>query len=1054
MWPDPTLTAVGTLITSPSRVVFAHWPKARPNRWSYDPNPSQRFYTPGHTTSPESDSCVLLWYLLGQVGRGGSATVALSYGLKSLRPTASRQDLVKELELLCSDLTSTVNSFEGYLADILAYAAQATRRTGWDVLIAIWGLGCGALSKLGNPIPADVLASLSELNLVLTGLNTGLSLGHSGILKSTLDDWGSTLDFSKGLVGLWEQLKARIRSDLPLPGSVRGTDRFRDRLTAAINTFRSTLPDPLPAGFDVREACDRVRGLREKVRAAQRGETLGPQPGAGDEFFVSGELVRIEEQAFEVYRSWQEVRNWRTVVNLLRLGTFAGKVVVLVGTGGTSLAAEAVLSVGLAAQGITYNAIGTLQLNSEQQLVLSAVLGLLCFEHTLNRLADVTTQLTNELANSADLRDVYSRVKVESFEVTEMVVSRVAVGEVRVGIANGADSTVKVRVYGMITPIASGSISAPAGLPLGFVAFGIVELPARSTRTLSLQTVAAAPILWSSRCYLVETWVVAGYGTVIDSRSAMVAVGTSDQLSQYGTMNAQELMAGRLGEGEARETQVSLSPGSSFVAALSFPGSDLDLHVYDDTGRHVGVDYMTRQVEVGIPGATYSGPTSIPEIIALPPGGRNYRVVVVANSTDPVGEAFSVSIAELEPSPAVPQVVPDEIVLQAAPGATLVAGIGLQELAGTVGLDILQVWVSDLVSSEGVIPHGNCRVELTSTSVPPGGMVGIGLAIDVGRDNRPGLYSGEMQVRVRSAGGTVAADLAIPIKLSVEQEPSTCPSGALFCEDFEETTGWTGTGLWHFCSDACFGCTLVSGKYAHYAWPGTCSYASSVRTRGSLTSLIIPVPANTDLVVQFDLARVVESLPRMTRDRTYVQLRIGKGAWRTIWSRSSQNPSPECQTFAFGFNTKRNTQIQIRFVFDSVRRDSPALPGWAVDNVVVMLRSLVPTGVAVAEEYLDLDLEEGEAPWFVLTVTPNPVTSGRNVVFALDGVEAEGIRVQVYDVSGRLVYKAEGVGSELTWNLTDTTGRLVANGLYLAVAYARVNGEWIASDLEKVLILR
>ena len=51
---------------------------------------------------------------------------------------------------------------------------------------------------------------------------------------------------------------------------------------------------------------------------------------------------------------------------------------------------------------------------------------------------------------------------------------------------------------------------------------------------------------------------------------------------------------------------------------LSFEiDSPADLHVYDPEGRHVGIDYDTGAVEIEIPGATYSGPGTEPQVINI-----------------------------------------------------------------------------------------------------------------------------------------------------------------------------------------------------------------------------------------------------------------------------------------------------------------------------------------------------------------------------------------------------------------------------------------------------
>ena len=62
--------------------------------------------------------------------------------------------------------------------------------------------------------------------------------------------------------------------------------------------------------------------------------------------------------------------------------------------------------------------------------------------------------------------------------------------------------------------------------------------------------------------------------------------------------------------------------------------SPADLHVYDPEGRHVGINYDTGEVEIEIPGATYSGPSSEPQVIHIPdPIGGSYKIKLVGIET-------------------------------------------------------------------------------------------------------------------------------------------------------------------------------------------------------------------------------------------------------------------------------------------------------------------------------------------------------------------------------------------------------------------------------------
>jgi len=304
----------------------------------------------------------------------------------------------------------------------------------------------------------------------------------------------------------------------------------------------------------------------------------------------------------------------------------------------------------------------------------------------------------------------------------------------------------------------------------------------------------------------------------------------------------------------------------------------------------------------------------------------------------------------------------------------------------------------------------------------------------------------------------------------LDYEPSSpfLPVGHIFSTDFDSLEGWQVSGLWRSGSETCLACVLLDGAFAYYARPEGCTYevkdrrGRSVRTSGTLTSPVISIPKNTALTLQFDFFREVESYTRSTLDRTYVQIRLGTsgktvrwGSWETIWSRSSKDPSPECNTASYTFQSKNYDRLQIRFVFDSVNGNNNNYRGWAIDNLVVKPAPTSPAALELADlgEGWDVpdEFEPGEMK--VLNI-PNPVTDVHTTVFTVLGVEAEEIRVEVYDLTGRLVWEGEGRGNELPWDTRDVTGLPLANGVYLYLVYVKVEGEWIVSDVQKLVILR
>ncbi len=88
---------------------------------------------------------------------------------------------------------------------------------------------------------------------------------------------------------------------------------------------------------------------------------------------------------------------------------------------------------------------------------------------------------------------------------------------------------------------------------------------------------------------------------------------------------------------------------------------------------------------------------------------------------------------------------------------------------------------------------------------------------------------------------------------------------------------------------------------------------------------------------------------------------------------------------------------------------------------------------------------------------PNPIVDVHTTTFAVKGAGAafvDAVKVEIYDLAGRLVYEAEEAGTSLDWHTDSDYGEYLANGVYLYKLYALVNGEWVVSETKKLAILR
>jgi hypothetical protein len=104
------------------------------------------------------------------------------------------------------------------------------------------------------------------------------------------------------------------------------------------------------------------------------------------------------------------------------------------------------------------------------------------------------------------------------------------------------------------------------------------------------------------------------------------------------------------------------------------------------------------------------------------------------------------------------------------------------------------------------------------------------------------------------------------------------------------------------------------------------------------------------------------------------------------------------------------------------------------------------------------DLGETVTGGLVFTNDPNPITDVHTTTFMVKGAMAslvEAIKVQIFDLSGRLVYESEEIpGASLDWHTDNDYGEYLANGIYLYRMYALIGDKWIVSQTKTLAVLR
>ncbi|MEM2960655.1 MAG: FixG Ig-like domain-containing protein, partial [Candidatus Bathyarchaeia archaeon] len=205
-------------------------------------------------------------------------------------------------------------------------------------------------------------------------------------------------------------------------------------------------------------------------------------------------------------------------------------------------------------------------------------------------------------------------------------------------------------------------------------------------------------------------------GPKIDTYSEIFTVVSKYASSVQGISASS--FSGEAGEGESVLYQIDAPPGASeLILALNYAGSDLDLHLYDSQGRHVGMNYESNEVELQIPHASYNGPDVSREwiIVSNLTGSQSFTAKVVGVEVDGK-ESFSLSYMiitrSIEVAPVASVVCPDH----STSYEVSIMNFGEREETYTLGLEGLkQEWYSFDPQTIKVEPGETAKVRLEVT---------------------------------------------------------------------------------------------------------------------------------------------------------------------------------------------------------------------------------------------------------------------------------------------------------------------------------------------------
>ena len=198
---------------------------------------------------------------------------------------------------------------------------------------------------------------------------------------------------------------------------------------------------------------------------------------------------------------------------------------------------------------------------------------------------------------------------------------------------------------------------------------------------------------------------------------------------------------------------------------MRFRGSDIDLHLYDGVGGHLGRNYSTGQIENTIPNAVLLGDSTNEESIhyKVDPA-RSYQVKVVGVDL-PDSESVYVDVTTFLSVPASAVVSPDLFAGFGQQSDTITATVRVRDLSGQNQIHLTSVSVSDLVLA-GHDPILSSSIQLDYDGIAPvDSSATVAVVIHPSPAISVGVYTGTAAIH------TDAGDFNLPVSVTVYAPP-------------------------------------------------------------------------------------------------------------------------------------------------------------------------------------------------------------------------------------------------------------------------------------------
>jgi len=783
-----SITAFGTMgYPSWYRLVFAYWPHAYRSIFDYTPDPNQRFYTPGYTSSPSSDSCVLEYFDLGGVAPGTCSAIPLTtyYGLSS--PTTESDALRNEVLALANNLKSGIlddgdSSIKSYLRSFYwTYKGVGSLDSLINEDIAKYGIEflLQTTKKAAESIDPAKLA-ISLLASVVNGFRTEVAIeifvNSIGLLYGKLAPIATTSTTEDSFV-----TRVMANQDGALQ-SLENLFKVGDAI-AGIDTKKTDFEtnfQSLVASYNQLSEAQKTE-LYHKIHEMNNALSI-----SYDREYANGLrllmlptgmtplAVKAQDYAYrgirKLYDVLQESDNWGWVL-FATSGVLT--VLAIVATGGAAAAIIPILGWVATGESLGFTRVAITKKDALVMNHSSAVLELTGEMggkdtaspdlsgrryYVLSKTVDWTT------ANITNYQLDKINGVVTDYRISEQIDTSIFNnhGTVSFTVTNTGTIPCVISATTYISDQQQCSAIDPLQGSIGRLALVYPELDAvinpNQTKTVP-KTFTLFPGYFSNgaKPYYAYTLVYLGSKLVYMSPASTIYVGTSSQTSQS-QVNSSVLISNQpISQGSSISQNVTTGSSAGEARFIAFyPGSQMDLHLYDSQGRHVGLNYQTGNLDLGIPGAKYSGLGTNPQWISVPNSTSTSYVVKVVGSDLIDPEPVTVVKEEIPVRPPLLYSFPESMDISQDKGTAQDYLVSIGEAGGSQ--DIGNVTITATGSVAPWISFNNTSY----ANIPAGSSISVKVTVSVPSDIPDGTYTGSVTVSSSNAGTVTIPISATP----------------------------------------------------------------------------------------------------------------------------------------------------------------------------------------------------------------------------------------------------------------------------------------------------